>query len=152
MAPHPDKNIIALGIRQPWAELILSGRKTIEVRSLNTRQRGTIYIYASKKLSEHPAAREAARKYGVDVDSLPLGVIVGTVDIIDSYACKAGDAIAACLPKSHIEGQVGWKLGNPRRFSEPLTVRFLPYGVWFYPYQRRSASPGTSPRVRSSNR
>ena len=152
MAGHPDKHVIALGIRQPWAELILSGRKTIEVRSFNTRQRGTIYIYASKKLSEHPAAHEAARKHGVDLDSLPLGVIVGTVDLVDSCACTADDAVAACLPKSHVEGQIGWKLGNPRRFSEPLTVRFLPYGVWFYPYQRRSASTGRASRVRSSDR
>ena len=45
---HPDPNLIALGIRQPWAELILRGVKTIEVRSRDTDVRGPIYIYATR--------------------------------------------------------------------------------------------------------
>jgi hypothetical protein len=45
---HPDAETVALGVRQPWIELILRGVKTIEVRSQDTRIRGTIYLYASK--------------------------------------------------------------------------------------------------------
>lgn len=56
---HPDHELIALGVRQPWAELILRGVKTIEVRTVDTRQRGTIYLYASKKFTDHPAATAA---------------------------------------------------------------------------------------------
>jgi hypothetical protein len=26
------------------------------------------------------------------------------------------------------------------RFATPLAVRFLPYGVWFYPFRRRGES------------
>jgi len=47
---------IALGIQQPWVELILRGVKTLEIRSQPTRQRGTIYLYASKRPSALPAA------------------------------------------------------------------------------------------------
>ena len=36
----------ALSIRQPWAELILQGHKTIEVRSQRTNIRERVYIYA----------------------------------------------------------------------------------------------------------
>lgn len=39
----------ALSIKQPWAELILQGRKTIEIRSWNTNYRGYFLIHASKK-------------------------------------------------------------------------------------------------------
>jgi len=136
---HPDQSLIALGIQQPWAELILRGDKTIEVRSLNTRQRGPIYLYTSKKPSESPLALDAANARGIDLSALPLGRIVGTVEIVDSRACTPADAQAACLPTSAVDGQFGWQLANPCRFTEPLTVRFLPYGVWFYPFQRRNA-------------
>ena len=37
-----DRERIALAIQQPWAELILRGIKTLEIRSQPTRQRGTI--------------------------------------------------------------------------------------------------------------
>ena len=41
---HPNKELIALGVRQPWAELILRGIKTIEVRTLPTSIRGPVFI------------------------------------------------------------------------------------------------------------
>lgn len=38
----------AISIRQPWAELIASGRKTIETRTWTTKYRGPILICAGK--------------------------------------------------------------------------------------------------------
>lgn len=38
--------IPALSIRQPWAELILSGRKTVELRRWSTDYRGPLWIHA----------------------------------------------------------------------------------------------------------
>ncbi|HBL44587.1 MAG TPA: hypothetical protein DDZ90_14465, partial [Planctomycetaceae bacterium] len=78
---HPDHRLPALGIRQPWAELILRGEKTIEIRSSQTQIRGTIYVYASRKLATTPHAVKAALKAGIDVTTLPTGVLVGTVEI-----------------------------------------------------------------------
>lgn len=37
-----------LTIREPWASLILSGKKTIETRSWKTNHRGKILLHASK--------------------------------------------------------------------------------------------------------
>ena len=37
----------ALSIRQPFAEMILRGKKKIEVRSFPTNVRGPMYLYAS---------------------------------------------------------------------------------------------------------
>jgi hypothetical protein len=37
----------ALSVRQPYIELILSGRKTIEYRSRRTNVRERVYLYAS---------------------------------------------------------------------------------------------------------
>ncbi len=133
---HPDHELIALGIRQPWAELILRGIKTIEVRTSHTRVRGPIYVYSSKKLADIPAARKAIARHQIDVNQLPLGMLVGTVDIVDSRACLPGDTTAACVPREVLTGRFGWHLANPQRLETPLGVRYLPYGVWFYPFQR----------------
>jgi hypothetical protein len=137
--PAPiDRDRVALGIQQPWAELILRGVKTIEVRTRRTRHRGTIYLYAGKRAAIHPAAQDAARRGAVLIESLPAGALVGTVEIVDSRPARRDDAAAACLPPSLLRGRFAWELADPRRFEEPVQVRFLPYGVWFYPFRRRS--------------
>jgi hypothetical protein len=137
-AEHPDRERIALGVRQPWAELILRGVKTIEVRTLPTSIRGPIYLYASKIVATTPAACLAARKHEIEVAALPRGLLVGTVDIVGCERCRQADAAAACLTPDVILGKLAWKLANPRPLRVPLEVRFLPYGVWFYPFQRKN--------------
>ena len=139
---HPDRELIALGIRQPWAELILRGVKTIEVRSLPTRVRGPIYLYTSQKLADIPAALDAQQRHGLEVEALTLGRIVGTVEIVDSRSCTPEDARASCVPAALLRGRNAWVLANPRRLDEPLRPRFLPYGVWFYPFRRRNGADG----------
>lgn len=134
---HPDKDLIALGIRQPWAELILRGVKTIEVRTQPTSVRGPIYIYTSKIFAGTPAADAAATKHHVELESLPRGLLIGTVEIIDCLPCTAADAVAGCLTPEIVAGKFGWRLANPQRLANPLKVRFLPYGVWFYPFKRK---------------
>lgn len=135
---HPDRELIALGIRQPWAELILRGIKTIEVRSLPTRAPRTVYLYTSQKLADIPAARDALTKHRLDPQSLELGLIVGTVEIVECRPCTPADADAASVPAELLRGQNAWRLENPVRLNEPMRPRFLPYGVWFYPFQRRN--------------
>ena len=138
--PEFDRDRIALGIQQPWAELILRGIKTLEIRSQPTRQRGRIYLYASKRLSSLPAAESAAHHEGISLENLPLGLLVGSVEIFDCRKCRRRDHNAACVPAELLIGQYAWVLANPQRFAVPKSVRFLPYGVWFYPFKRRSSS------------
>jgi len=134
---HPDHNLIALGVRQPWAELIIRGQKTLEVRSTGTRVRGPIYLYASKKPATIPAAMAAARRFELALDELQTGQIIGTVEIVEAVRCQPQDADDACLPKALVRGKWGWRLANPVRLTRPLAPRFQPYGIWFYPFRRR---------------
>lgn len=60
-----------LAISQPWAELIISGKKKIEVRTMNTKFRGTFYVYASKMGTKD----KYVNMFGFS--SLPTGVIIG---------------------------------------------------------------------------
>lgn len=135
--PHPDPDQITVGIRQPWVELILQGIKTIEVRTVNTRKRGRIYLFASKKLAETPPALAAAKRHDLDVTPLPRGVVVGSVELHNTRPIRKRDATAACVPAAMLDGQYAWELRDPVRFEKPLEVLFLPYGVWFYPWKRR---------------
>ena len=134
---RPDPEVLALGVRQPWVELILRGVKTIEVRSTDTRVRGTIYLYASKKFSQLPAALDAAQKHNLDGAALPTGLLVGSIEIFRTRAARSHDSAASCVPSALLKAQFAWELRNPVRFPRPLPVRFLPYGVWFYPFRRR---------------
>ena len=67
-----------LSLKQPWAELILQGKKKIEIRKWNTKFRGEFLIHASKN-----ADQEAMEKFGFSDNSLPCGFIVGKAKLID---------------------------------------------------------------------
>lgn len=66
----------ALSLKQPYAELILEGRKTIELRKWNTNFRGEFLIHSSKTSDVN-----AMKKYGFD--ELPNGFILGKANLID---------------------------------------------------------------------
>ena len=65
----------ALSLKQPFAELVVSGRKTIELRKWNTRFRGRFLIHASKIPD-----KKAMKKFGFS--QLPSGCIVGMASLI----------------------------------------------------------------------
>jgi len=66
----------ALSLKQPFAELIVSGKKTIELRKWNTNFRGEFLIHASKIPD-----KKAMKKFGFE--KLPLGFIVGKAKLVD---------------------------------------------------------------------
>lgn len=94
----PGLPTLALSIRQPWAELIMHGTKTIEERSRPTRVRGRVCIYAS--LGRYRRAEEAgwADELKIDINALPRGVIIGTVEIFDCDGCEWCLRLAERLP------------------------------------------------------
>jgi len=65
-----------LTLKQPWAELVLQGRKKIELRKWNTKFRGKFLIHSSKVSDE-----EGMRKFGFD--KLPCGFILGETNLIE---------------------------------------------------------------------
>jgi len=102
----------ALSVRQPWAELIASGRKTIELRSWSTQYRGPLLICASGQLARDERAREWLDALG----ELWQGVAVCTVELVDvRLAHTRADAYdAACTPPA---AHFAWVLAKPRRTS-----------------------------------
>lgn len=135
-----DRDRIALGVQQPWADLIVRRRKTIEVRSTNTRVRGQIYIYASRRQPGLPDAKKAATRFGLEIATLPRGAIVGTAELVESRTAVARDARPACIRPGLLVGRFTWRFASAERFDETLAVRYLPCGIWFYPFRRKNGS------------
>ena len=117
----------ALSIRQPWAELILHGEKTIECRSRPTRIRGQVWIYAARS-----PARSAPLCPLTDDAALPRGVLVGTVELVACRPLRRSDSTAACLAID-FDGYA-WLLANPQRLAIPRRPTRHPQPVFFYPF------------------
>ena len=66
----------ALTLKQPWAELILQGKKKIELRKWNTKFRGKFLIHSSK----NPDIKNM-NKFGFK--DLLKGFVLGEADLID---------------------------------------------------------------------
>lgn len=74
-----------LSLKQPWAELVVQGRKTIELRKWNAHFRGEFLIHASKVPDEG-----AMKRFGFN--DLPFGFIVGKAELVNvKDYCKTGD-------------------------------------------------------------
>lgn len=65
-----------LSLKQPFAELILLGKKKIELRKWNTKFRGDFLIHASKIPD-----KKAMKEFGFD--NLPFGCIVGKAKLVE---------------------------------------------------------------------
>lgn len=124
----------ALSVRQPWAELILLGHKTIEVRSRRTNLRERVFIYAGLNRIEPQEEDRIAREYEIEVDDLPRGVLVGTVEIVGCRLLEGDDSQAACFEITVSHGFYGWLLARPRRAESLLKPKNQPQPMFFNPF------------------
>ena len=103
----------ALSLKQPYAELILQGRKKIELRRWNTNFRGRFLIHASK-IPDKKAMKEFR------FDNLPLGCIVGKAKIINVKRYKSEKELNKDKPLhlgSSKWGTHGFILDNVKRIK-----------------------------------
>ena len=124
----------ALSVRQPWAELILRGVKTVEVRSRPTKVRERILIYASPIRIDAEQEASVAGRHALDVEALPRSVLLGTVEVVGCDPLRESDGVAAGFEIRDATGCFAWRLARPERAHELLKPRRRPQPVWFYPY------------------
>ena len=120
----------ALSIRQPWAELILRGHKTIECRSRSTRIQERVFIYAARS-----PAHAASIGPPIDTAELPRGFLIGSVEITGCRPLRCGDSTAACFVTA--PGGYAWLLARPERLAIPRRPTRHPQPVFFYPFEQR---------------
>jgi hypothetical protein len=112
-----------LSIRQPWADLIIQGRKTLELRTWTVRYRGSLAIHASQTVE-----RETCLAHGLDPDRVTVGAVIGIVDLVEifeldtaSYEARRAEHLA---DEPWGDGPLyGWRLANPRPLPEPVPTR-----------------------------
>jgi ASCH domain len=124
----------ALSVRQPWAELILLGHKTVEVRSKATHLRERIYVYASKSRIEDREETRIAAQYGIDVHALPRGVLIGSVEIVGCRHVEKSDSEAACFEINDGAGFYAWVLDRPKRAEVLEKPTRQPQPMFFNPF------------------
>lgn len=115
----------AITICQPYAELIMSGRKLVENRSWRTGYRGPLLIHAGKSKEW---LYDSYRNWP-HPETLTFGAIVGIVDLV---ACLEYESIneGSCPDEYvflrdhiHTEGPWCWVVASPRRLAEPIPYR-----------------------------
>jgi hypothetical protein len=94
----------ALSVKQPWANMIAQGEKTIETRTWATDYRGDILI-VSARLPDIP----------------PAGCAVAVATLVDCRPMSVLDEPAACCRKH--PGAYAWMLENVRRIKNPFPVQ-----------------------------
>lgn len=128
-----------LTVYQPHAQLIVGGFKEYETRSSPTPYRGLLFIHAGRLQDDLRTAiacvnRDRFRQMGFDVgafdwvSSLPRGVIVGAVRLVDSITSEElVDRSELCsLERSFgdfSEDRHAWKLSDPVVFKQPVPCR-----------------------------
>ena len=122
-----------LTIKQPWASLIMSGYKRFEFRSWRTNYRGELLIHAGKSLNKEEALR--LKKYLPE--ELPMGKILGKVNIIDCIKCDENFK-NMCLAenkdvyaKSTFEETYAWQIDDVESFENPIEINGK-LGLWNY--------------------
>jgi len=119
-----------LSLKQPFAELILQGKKKIELRKWNTKFRGKFLIHASKLPD-----KKAMKKFGFS--ELPAGNIVGKATLVDVK--KYSDEEEHQADKelhlaSEMFGNYGFILKNVKRIK-PISCKGQ-LGFWDYPVEK----------------
>jgi hypothetical protein len=93
----------ALSIKQPWANMIANGEKTIETRKWPTKYRGQILIVSSKSPPIKPA-----------------GFALAIARVVDCRPMTQADEAAACCPV--YDGAFSWLLEDIQKI-EPFEVK-----------------------------
>jgi hypothetical protein len=113
----------ALSVRQPWAELIISGRKTIELRSWSTVYRGRLWIHAA-------GARDPITEGIFGYQDLFKGGFVGSVTldhVLDLDPDRWERWRVRHLDQGPWRTDIhGWLLSDPIRFAEPIRASGKP--------------------------
>ena len=103
----------ALSVKQPYANLLL-GPKDVENRTWYTPFRGRIHIHASSQL-DRPAYIRLRQDFGVNLEFMALGAIIGEMDIV---ACVRDSASVWAEP-----GMWHWVRAHPILYPEPIPCK-----------------------------
>ena len=111
-----------ISVSQPFANLIISGKKTIELRSWNTKYRGDVLIHSPMKIRKYDVKRLKIK------DKLTIGAIVGKAEIYDvkEYKTKTElnkDSKYHFARRNISQKKYGFLLKNAKTFRIPIPYK-----------------------------
>lgn len=98
------KKMKAISLKQPWANMIAEGKKTIETRKWSTKYRGDLVICSSRKPKIEP-----------------YGCAICIVELYDEGPMKKEHEKAACIEV--YKGARSWFLRNLRKIDPFFPVQ-----------------------------
>ena len=109
-----------LSICQPFAELIVQGKKTIELRKWNTKFRGEFLVHAAKNILE-----EYCKRMKISPKTVTTGAIIGKVNLVDVKKYDSDKELKADKKKHHsisdnTKNKYGFILENPKKLRVPI--------------------------------
>jgi ASCH domain len=111
-----------LSLKQPYADLLVAGKKTIELRTWNTKFRGEFLVHASRKID-----REACERNKIDPESLITGAIIGKaylndVKFYDSEKSFIRDRKKHLADIEIIDHKYGFMIKDAQKFKKPIIM------------------------------
>ena len=109
-----------LSVCQPFAELIVQGKKTIELRKWNTKFRGEFLVHAAKNILEEDFTRMK-----ISPKTVTTGAIIGKVNLVDVKKYDSDKELKADKKKHHsisdnTKNKYGFILENPKKLRVPI--------------------------------
>ena len=117
----PNNGLLALSVRQPWANLIVLGLKDIEIRTWATKYRGRLLIHAGMTF-------DRVAMWRFPMETVPRGAIIGSVKLADILRFtrktwkEEGDRHLD-TGQFPLETAYAWILEDQRPFSEPIPYK-----------------------------
>src|SRR5574338_773736 len=112
-----------LSVSQPYADLIVQSKKTIELRTWNTKYRGEFLVHAPDKIK-----KDVCEKLGIDLTRIRTGVIIGKVEIYDVNTYKSVSELKSDYKKhfateEHFQHKYGFLLKKPQELKIPIPYK-----------------------------
>ena len=108
-----------LSVCQPFAELIVQGKKTIELRKWNTKFRGEFLVHAAKNILTEDCKRMKISS------SITTGAIIGKVKLTDVKKYESDKELKSDKKKHYSSSDItknkyGFILENPKKLRVPI--------------------------------
>lgn len=130
----------AITIKQPWATLIVLGKKKFETRSWQTKHRGPIAIHAGKTIDKEACEdtwiKGALAEHGIkSYKELPTGAVLATAELVDCHKVTTNfceEVILSTGPDiiglevkfgDYTEGRFAWELSGVQELPASVSAK-----------------------------
>src|SRR6266542_3775250 len=117
MESNPAQEWLAISVRQPWAELLVTGQKSIEIRSWATDYRGRMWLHAGLK-------RDPELEHRFGFKALYTGGFIGSIKLVALVPMTRDRWMQwrdrHLDPGEFRNGLIAWIVDRPRRFPMPV--------------------------------